>query len=159
MLNLKARVELACSPGGPCTLFRQSWLSREPVARFTVEELQGVKLERNRSGRRGSEPLYRPVLQTTRGEFPLTYKWLEQQADAERTVQAVSQFRADPRGGDGVEVFHDHRRSPGRVGVAFGGVGLVLLGVSVWLGIKARRYRRVELAVEAWSRGKLGKPV
>ncbi|MDY7226505.1 hypothetical protein [Hyalangium rubrum] len=148
LLNLKARVELACTPGGPCTLFHQGWLTREPVERFTVEELQDVTVERNRTGRRGGDNLYRPVLETPRGKFPLSYKWLEQLADAERTAEAVNRFRAAPlAGGDtGLVVFHDQRRTPGLVGSAFSGVGLVLLGVSGWLGLKARRHRRAERA-------------
>ncbi len=146
MLVLKARVELRCEPGGPCALVHVSWLSEEEVERFTVGELQGAVVERNRSNRPGAEPVYRPVLETTRGKFALSSRWLKEEAQAERTARVVNLFRANPRGGKGFILFHDHRQGPMVVGSAFSAVGLLLLGVSGWLGLKARRHRRAERA-------------
>lgn len=142
MFLLKARVELSCEPGlGACVLVHQSLVTREKVDQFTVAEMKGATVERNRSSRQGSEPIYRPVLETTRGSFPLSYRWLEKEADAQRTANTVNRFRANPMGGGGrgFTLFHDHRRTPMLVGSAFSGVGLVLLAVSVWLALKARR--------------------
>lgn len=151
MFNLKGRVELECDHGGPCRLIHQSWLSRETVETFTVEELQGATLERNRSNRRGGVFLYKPVLETTRGKFPLAQRWMDEEDKAERTVRVVNAFRANPLGGGGrgFVLFHDQRRGSAIVGTSFMGVGLVLLGVSVWLGLKARRYLRAERAAQA----------
>jgi hypothetical protein len=146
MLNLKARVELRCDPGGPCTLFHLSWLGQERVGHFKLEEIQRGTVERNRD-RKGAE-LYRPVLETTGGKFPLSSRWLADGVQAERTVRVVNYFRSNPfgGGGKGFILFHDHRRGPLIVGFSFGSVGLVLLGVSVWLALKARRYSRAERA-------------
>jgi hypothetical protein len=148
MFNMKGRVELGCAPGGPCVLVHQSWLSRERVERFTVAEIQGATVERNRSSRRGGEFLYRPVLETTRGKFPLSSRWLDEQEKAERTVRVVNAFRDNPMGGGGKGfiLFHDLRRGSAIVGTSFTSVGVVLIGVSVWLGFKARRHRRAERA-------------
>ncbi len=148
MFNMKGRVELECAPGGPCMLLHQSWLSRERVEVFTVAEIQGATVERNRSSRRGGESLYRPVLETTRGKFPLSARWLDAQETAERTVRVVNAFRANPLGGGGKGflLFHDQRRGSAIVGTSFTSVGVVLLGVSVWLGLRARRHLRAERA-------------
>jgi hypothetical protein len=148
MFNLKGRVELECAVGGPCVLVHQSWLSRERMELFTVEELQGATVERNRSNRRGGVSLYRPVLETTRGKFPLSSRWLDEEDKAERTVRVVNAFRANPfgGGGKGFLLFHDQRRGSAIVGISFTSVGVLLLGVSVWLGFKARRHRRAERA-------------
>jgi hypothetical protein len=156
MFNLKGRVELACAPGGPCTLVHRSWLSSERVERFTVEEIQRATLERNRTTRRGGAEVYRPVLETTRGKFPLSHRWMDEQEKAERTVRVVNAFRANPLGGGGrgFILFHDQRRGSAIVGASFSSVGVVLLGVSVWLGIKARRHRRAERAARGISSSK-----
>jgi hypothetical protein len=147
MLTLKARVELACAPGGPCALVQLGWLGgRERVGSFTVDEIQGATVEHNRSSKQDAATLYRPLLKTTRGEFPLSSRWLEDEAPAERTARTVNLFRANPfaGGGKGFILFHDHRRGPLIVGVSFGAVGLVLLGLSAWLALKARRHLRAE---------------
>jgi hypothetical protein len=143
MLALKARVELRCTPGG-CALVHLSLLSQEEVERFTVQELQQAKVERNRSSRKGAEPVYRPVLETTRGRFPLSSRWLEEEQDAEHTVRILNRFIASPLSSG--TVFHDHRRGPMIVGTSFSAMGGVLLGVSLWLALKARRQRRAERA-------------
>jgi hypothetical protein len=145
MFNLKGRVELDCAAGGPCTLVHRSWLSSERVESFTAQELQGATLERNRTTRRGGAMVYRPVLGTTRGKFPLCHRWMDDQEKAEGTVRTVNDFRANGMA-PGFALFHDQRRGSAIVGASFTSVGVVLLAVSVWLGLKARRYRRAERA-------------
>ena len=151
MLNLKARVELHCEPGGPCTLSQRSWLGREQVGTFTVQELQGATVEHNRSSKADAATLYKPVLKTTRGDFPLSSRWLDEEAEAERTARVVNLFHANPFGGGrkGFLLFHDHRRGPLIVGVSFGAVGVLLLGLSLWLAFRARRHRRAARAARA----------
>jgi hypothetical protein len=150
MLNLKARVELHCDPGGPCTLLEVGWLGRKLVGHFKVEELKEATVERNRSSKKDAASLYRPVLETTRGSFPLSSRWLEDEVQARRTVQVVNFFRANPLASSkGFALFHDHRRGPLIVGSSFGAVGGVLLVLSLWLAFKARRHLRAERAAQA----------
>ena len=150
MLNLKARVELRCDPGGPCTLLHVGMLGRQLVGHFKVEELQEAVLERNRSSKKDAAPLYKPVLETARGSFPLSYQWLEDEQQAQRTVGVVNYFRSNPRASSrGFVLFHDHRRGPLIVGSSFGAVGGVLLLLSLWLAFKARRLLRAERAAQA----------
>jgi hypothetical protein len=145
MLNQKARVELYCDPGGPCALLQRGWLGPERVGSFAVEELQEATVERNRSSKKGAAPLFRPVLETTRGSFPLSARWLEDEEQARRTVRVVNFFRANPHAGSkGFMLFHDHRRGPLIVGISFGVVGGMLAGLSVWLAFRARRLLRAE---------------
>lgn len=151
MLNLKARVELQCEPTGPCNLIHVSMLGREQVDSFTLLEIEGATVERNRSSKGDADNVYKPVLKTTRGDFPLSSRWLEDQALAERTARTVNRFHANPlvTGGKGFVLFHDHRKGPLIVGLSFCGVGVVLLGLSVWLAFKARRHFRAERAARA----------
>jgi hypothetical protein len=151
MLNLKARVEFQCEPIGPCNLIHVSMLGREKVDTFIFTEIQGATVERNRSSKGDADNLYKPVLKTTRGDFPLSARWLEDPAQAERTARAVNLFHANPMvtGGKGFILFHDHRKGPFIVGLSFGGVGVVLLGLSAWLAFKARRHFRAEQATRA----------
>jgi hypothetical protein len=150
MLNLKARVELHCDPGGPCTLLEIGWLGHKVSGTFKVGELKEATLERNRSSKKDAAPLYRPVLETTRGSFPLSSRWLEDEVQALRTVQVVNFFRANPHASTkGFILFHDHRRGPLIVGSSFGAVGGVLLALSLWLALKARRLLRAERAAQA----------
>ncbi len=148
MLSLKARVELRCDPGGGCTLLEFSWLGHEQVGSFTLPEILGATVERNRSSKADAANLYKPVLKTTRGDFPLSSRWLEDEAQAERTARVVNLFHANPLGGGGKSfvLFHDHRRGPLIVGLSFGAVGVALLGLSVWMAFKARRLFRAERA-------------
>ncbi|WP_224368535.1 hypothetical protein [Hyalangium versicolor] len=151
MFNLKARVELQCAPLGPCKLVHISWLGREQVDSFTVPEIQGVTIEHNRSSKSDDATLYKPVLKTTRGDFPLSTHWLNEEADAQRTAQTVNRFRANPliTRGRSFMLFHDHRRGPLIVGSSFGAVGVILLGFSAWLAFKARRHFRAERVARA----------
>ena len=148
MLTLKARVELQCNSGGPCALFQRSLLRTELVGMFAAQEITGASVERNRSSKKGAASVYRPLLETSRGNFPLSSRWLDDEAQAENTARVVKRFHANPfgGGGKGFMIFHDHRRGPLIVGISFGVVGVVLLGVSVWLAFKARRLFRAERA-------------
>lgn len=150
MLHLKARVELQCDPGGPCRLLQRSWLGQEEVGMFLVPELQEATVERNRSDKRDAAVLYKPMLVTARGTFPLSTQWLESEAQALSTVRVVNYFRANPLASrKGFMLFYDHRRGPLIVGACFGGVGAVLLVLSLWLAFKARRLLRAERAAQA----------
>jgi len=150
MLYLKARVELHCDPGGPCVLIQRGWLGLEEVGPFTVEQLHEATVERNRSSKKGAAPLFRPVLETTRGSFPLSSRWLEDEEQARRTARVVNFFRANPHAGaKGFMLFHDHRRGPLIVGLCFGVVGGMLLGLSLWTAFRARRHLRAERAAQA----------
>jgi hypothetical protein len=148
MFSLKARVDLDCPGGGPCRLVHRSWLSRETVETFTVDELLGASVERNRSSKRGGEQVFRPVLETTKGKFPLSHGWVDDQAAAEKTVLMLKDLQASNIS-TGIIFVSDQRRGSAIVGTAFTSVGLVLLGVSVWLGVKARRHRRAERAARS----------
>ena len=147
MFNMKGLVALECAAGGPCTLVHRSWLSSERVETFTIDEIQGATVERNRTSRRGGAMVYRPVLETTRGKFPLSHRWMDEQQTAESAVTRVHDFRA--KRAPGFELVHDQRRGSAIVGTSFTSVGVVLLAVSVWLGFKARRHRRAERAAQS----------
>lgn len=140
MLLLKTRVELHCDPGG-CQLFHLSWVTSQRVELFPLGELQGALVDRNRSSRAGAEPLYRPVLETARGKFPLSYRWLNDEAEAARTVSILQRYLANPMATQGrtLVLFHDHRRTPLLVGSAFSAVGLALVGLSLWMALKLRK--------------------
>lgn len=148
MLNVKARVELRCDPGRGCILDQASLLSHERVGIFTFPEILGATVERNRSSKADAENLYKPVLKTTRGDFPLSSRWLDDEAQAERTARVVNLFHANPAGGAGKSftLFHDHRRGPLIVGSSFCSVSVVLFGLSLWMALKARRLLRAERA-------------
>ncbi|MBU8897176.1 hypothetical protein DRW03_17755 [Corallococcus sp. H22C18031201] len=144
LMDGKSRVELRCEPsGGPCVLSRAGWLTREEVGRYPREALQGVKLDRTRSARRARQPIFRPVLETTSGPQPLASQWLEDEAEALRFVDAARAYLASPTpSAEGI--VRDDRRPNLRVGGAFTGVGLVLLGVCGWLLARTRAHRRAE---------------
>ncbi len=148
LLDVKSLTELRCEPGGPCTLTRAGWLTREEVGRFTLEELQGVKVERTYSARRNREPIFRPELVTSRGTFPLFSQWAKVEAEAVRAEEEVKRYLGAPRAG-GLALVKDDRRSALRVGGAFTGVGAALLAFSGWLALRARAHRRAERAAAA----------
>lgn len=146
-LDMKARVELRCEARGPCTLTRLSWLSQEEVGRFPLEELRGARVERKRKSSRSDESLWRPLLVTMRGEFPLSYAWMKEERKAQHPAVVVGRYLRAPV--KGVTLWHDDRAGAGRLGGAFLAVGGLLLVMSGRLGFKARRLRRAERAVEA----------
>jgi hypothetical protein len=143
LLDTKSRLELRCEPGGPCTLTRSSWLTREEVARFTRDDIQGVKVERTRSARRNSVPIFRPELTTRQGRFPLFQQWATDEAEATRVEAQVKAWLAAP-GAAPLEVVRDDRRASLRVGGAFSGVGVLLLVFAAWLAARTRAHRRRE---------------
>ncbi|WP_240359195.1 hypothetical protein [Pyxidicoccus trucidator] len=143
LLDTKARVELRCEPGGPCSLTRAGWLTREEVARFTLDEVQGVKVERTRSARRNSVPIFRPELETARGKLPLFQQWATDEAEATRVEARVKAWLAAPREAP-LEVVRDDRHASLRVGGAFTSVGVLLLVFAGWLAVRTRAHRRAE---------------
>ena len=145
LLDTKGRVELRCEPGGPCTLTRAGWLTRDEVGRFTLDEIQGVTLERTRSARRKSVPIFRPELETARGKFPLFSQWATDEAEAVRAEEQVKRYLAAPQAGP-LELVRDDRRASLRVGGAFTGVGALLLVLAGWLLVRTRAHRRAERA-------------
>ncbi|MCY1018117.1 hypothetical protein [Pyxidicoccus sp. MSG2] len=148
LLDAKARVELRCEPGGPCTLTHAGWLTREEAGRFALDEIQGVRVERTRSARRDSVPIYRPELETTQGRFPLFHQWATDEAEATGVETQVKRYLAAPREAP-LELVHDDRRASLRVGGAFTGVGLLLLAFSGWLLVRTRAHRRAERLAQA----------
>nr|WP_211194240.1 hypothetical protein [Pyxidicoccus fallax] len=143
LLDAKARVELRCEPGGPCTLHRAGWLTRNEVGRFNLDEIQGVKVDRTRSARRKSVPIFRPELETTRGKFPLFHQWATDEAEATRAAEQVRRYLAAPQA-ERLELVRDDRRASLRVGGAFTGVGTLLLVFAGWLIVRTRAHRRAE---------------
>ncbi len=143
LLDVKSLTELRCEPGGPCTLSRAGWLTREEVGRFTLEEIQGVKVEGTRSARRSREPIFRPELVTARGTFPLFSQWAKDEAEATAAEAQVRRYLSEPRAG-GLALVKDDRRSALRVGGSFTGVGAALLAFSGWLALRSRAHRRAE---------------
>lgn len=144
-LDTKARVELKCAPNGPCTLTRQSFLSKEEAGVFTLDELLGAKVDRNRKSRNSEESVWRPVLQTTRGDFPLNYGWMSDERKAQYAAGVVQRFLGMPFAG-GVTLWHDDRAGAARLGTSFIVVGGLLVLMSGWLAFKARRLLRAERA-------------
>lgn len=145
LLDVKSKTELECAPGGPCALTRSGWLTREDAVLFTLEQIQGVKVERTRSARRSREPIFRPELVTSRGTFPLFSQWTTDEAEAVRVEEQVRRYLGEPRAG-GLSVAKDDRRKALRVGGAFTGVGVLLLAFSGWLALRTRAHRRAEQA-------------
>ncbi|MFP2906495.1 hypothetical protein ACLESD_15805 [Pyxidicoccus sp. 3LFB2] len=143
LLDTKARMELRCEPGGACALTRASWLTREDVARFTRDDIQDVKVERTRSARRNSVPIFRPEVQTAQGHFPLFLQWATDEAEATHVEAQVKGWLAGPRDAP-LEVVRDDRRASLRVGGAFTSVGVLLLVFAGWLTVRTRAHRRAE---------------
>jgi hypothetical protein len=144
-LDTKARIELECKQGGPCTLTRAGWLSREEVGTFTLDELQGARVERDRSPRGEQENIYRPVLVTTRGEFPLSYEWMAEERQAKRVTVAINRFHGIP-GAPGFTMWHDDRPRASRMGAMFTGAAVLVLLLGLWLTFRAFKRRREERA-------------
>jgi hypothetical protein len=142
-MDTKARVEFQCQRGGPCALTRIGLLTREEPLTFTLEEMQSARVERDRSPRGEQQNIYRPVLVTTRGEFPLSHHWMEGEREAERTVVAVNRFLQTP-GAPGFAMWHDDRSRASRMGVMFTVVAVLVLLFGLWLTWRAVRRRRQE---------------
>lgn len=144
-LDTKARVEFQCQRGGPCTLTRIGWLTREEPLRFTLAEIQGARVERDRSPRGEQQNIYRPVLVTTRGEFPLSHHWMAEEREAARPAASVNRFLENPEA-PGFTMWHDDRPRASRLGVMFTVVAVLVLLFGLWLTWRAVRRRRQERA-------------
>jgi hypothetical protein len=144
-LDTKARIEFQCQRGGPCVLTRSGWLSRERPQVFTLAELQGARVERGRSPRGEQQNIYRPVLVTTRGEFPLSHHWMAEEREANRTVISVNRFYKNPEA-PGFTLWHDNRPRASRLGMMFTGAAVLVLLLGLWLTWRAVRRRRQERA-------------
>lgn len=144
-LDTKARVELQCQRGGPCTLTRIGWLTRDKPESFSLAEIQGARVERDRSPRGQQQNIYRPVLITTRGEFPISYHWMADEREASRAVVSVNRFRQNPES-PGFTMWHDDRPSASRLGVLFTVAAVLVLLFGLWLTFRAVRRRREERA-------------
>lgn len=146
--DTKARVEFTCAQGGPCTLTRVGWLTREEVGTFPLAELQGARVDRSRSPRGEQQNIYRPLLLTTRGEFPLSAHWMDTERQAEGSVLSVERFVHAP-GAPGFSMWHDDRPRASRMGMMFTVVAVGVLGLGLWLtgrGLKRRREERAAAA-------------
>ncbi|MFL5351626.1 hypothetical protein [Archangium sp.] len=143
--DTKARIEFSCQRGGPCTLTRSGYLSREEPNVFTLAELQGARVERDRSPRGEQQNIYRPVLVTTRGEFPLSPYWMDDEKQAERTAYSVNRFRENPEA-PGFGMWHDDRPRASRMGAMFTAVAVLVLLLGLWLLWRAVKRRREERA-------------
>jgi hypothetical protein len=144
-LDTKARIELQCQRGGPCALTRIGWLTREEPIVFTLAEIEGARIERDRSPEGEQQNIYRPVLVTTRGEFPLSYHWMAEEREANRTVISVNRFRKNPEA-PGFTMWHDDRHRAGRMGFTFTVTAVLVLLLGLWLTWRAVRRRRQERA-------------
>ena len=142
-LDTKARVELQCEQGGPCSLTRVGWLTREAPLVFELKELQGTRIDRRRSSRSDEESIYRPMLVTTRGDFPIAAHWMEQERQAQSATLSVERFLRTP-GAPGFSMWHDDRPRASRLGLLFTVTsGLVML-FGLWLTWRAVRRQREE---------------
>jgi len=141
-LDTKARVEFQCESGGPCNLTRMGWLTREPSLTFSMEQLRGGRVDRRRSSREG-ESIYRPMLVTTRGDFPLSAHWMENERQARAAVISVERFARTP-GAPGFSMWHDDRPRASRVGALFTGTAVIVLSLGLRLTWRAVRRRGEE---------------
>lgn len=144
-LDVKARVVLQCERGGPCTLTKAGWLTQEVVGTFPLTELQGARVDRSRSPRGEQANIYRPMLVTTRGEFPLSYQWMDEEKQANAPVISVKRFLATP-GAPGFSMWHDDRPRASRMGQMFTVTGVLVLLFGLWLLFRAFQRRKEERA-------------
>jgi hypothetical protein len=147
-LDTKARIELQCQSGGPCILTRSGYLSREKPLVFNLAEIQSARVERGRSPRGEQQNIYRPVLVTTRGEFPLSQHWMAEEREANRTVVSINRFIKKP-GAPGFTMWHDNRPQASQMGITFTVAAVLVLLFGLWLTWRAVRRRRQERAQAA----------
>jgi hypothetical protein len=142
-LNVKARITFECQPGGPCTLTRAGYLSKDEPVVLQLDAIQEVRADRRRA--RNGDNEYRPVLVTTEQQtLPVAYGWMAQETKATRVVRAIERFRAAPV--QGFSMWHDDRPLYIRTGGMFTAAGGVVLGLGLWLTVKALRRRAQERA-------------
>lgn len=144
-LDTKARIVLQCQRGGPCTVTRAGWLTQEEVGTYTLAEIQGARVDRNRAPRGEQQSIYRPVLVTTRGDIPLSYEWMAEEKQANRAVISINQFKRTP-GYPGFTMWHDDRHRAGRMGLIFTVTGGLVLLFGLFLLWRAMRRRKQERA-------------
>lgn len=144
-LDTKARIELQCQRGGGCALTRSGWLTKERPLAFYPGEIQSARVERSRTPRGDQQNIYRPVLVTTRGEFPLSHQWMEEEREANRTVISVNRFLKNPES-PGFTLWHDNRPQASRMGLMFTVAAVLVLLFGLWLTWRAVRRRRQERA-------------
>jgi hypothetical protein len=144
-LDTKARIELQCESGGPCTVTRAGWLTRETVGVFPLSEIQEARVERGRSPRGERQSIYRPVLVTTRGELPLSFDSMSEEKLASRVTVAINRFLQMP-GAPGFTIWHDHRPRAGRMGLIFTVAAVLVLLFGLWLLWRAFKRRGEERA-------------
>ncbi|WNG13293.1 hypothetical protein [Cystobacter fuscus] len=142
-LDTKARIELKCERGGPCTHTRVGWLTREAPTTFQLGELQGTRIDRRRSSRGEDESIYRPMLVTTRGDFPIAAHWMEQEKQARSATVSVDRFLNTP-GAPGFSMWHDDRPRASRIGVLFTATASLVMLFGLWLTWRAVRRRGEE---------------
>ncbi len=147
-LDIKARVELQCQRGGPCTLTRVGWLTRDEVGTFPLSELQGARVQRDRSPRGAQPNIYRPLLVTTRGEFPLSREWMAEEAEVQRAADAFNRFREHPEDA-GFELIYDDRPRASRLGALFTVTAVLVLLFGLWLTSRAFKRRAEERATRS----------
>jgi hypothetical protein len=143
-LDTKARIVLQCERGGPCTVTRAGWLTEEVVGVYTLPEILGARVDRDRSPRGEQQNIYRPVLVTTHEEIPLSYQWMGEERQASRVVIAIERFRQNPES-PGFTLWHDDRPRAGRMGLIFtvaAGVVLLFGLFLLWRAVKRRREER-----------------
>lgn len=139
-LDLKALVTLECGPRGPCTLYQAGWLTREAVGTFALEELQGAHVQRSRSPRGQRDPVFRPILDTARGSYPLNYDWLRDEAAVVAMVDSVQRFLQGPE--QGLVLRRDDRHKLVRTGALFTAAGGLVAVLGAWVAVRAVRRRR-----------------
>ncbi len=142
-LDTKARIELQCESGGPCTITRAGWLTRETVGTFPLSEIQEARVERGRSSRGERQSIYRPVLVTTRGELSLSFDSMAEEKQASRVAIAINRFLQTP-GAPGFTLWHDHRPRAGRMGLIFTVAAVLVLLFGLWLLWRAFKRRGEE---------------
>ena len=142
--DTKARVELHCTPAGPCTLERKGWLTSTPVGTFPREQLRGAKVDRNRNPRDDQKSIYRPVLLTTQGEFPLSAHWMDTEAEAQSAVRSVRRYQEGVVEAGGLTLVFDDRERASRMGLMFLIVSTGVLGLGLVLTFRGLSRRRQE---------------
>jgi hypothetical protein len=142
-LDTRARIELKCARAGPCSLTRVGWLTREAPTVLELKEIQGTRIDRRRSSRGEDESIYRPVLVTTRGDFPIAAHWMEKEAQARSATLSVDRFLTTP-GAPGFDMWHDNRARSSLLGVLFTVTATLVMLFGAWLTWRAVRRRSEE---------------
>jgi hypothetical protein len=119
------------------------WLTREAPTLFQLQELQCTRIDRRRSSRGENESIYRPMLVTSRGDFPIAAHWMEQEREAQSATVSVERFLRTP-GAPGFSMWHDDRPRASRLGALFTVTGTLVMLFGLWLTWRAVRRRGEE---------------